>query len=71
MIHLAYFSYVYVCCYVMQINYCYYYSTLWTSILSALWVSILSPLCLNTQPFFGHNYLSLLKLLAHMPMLIE
>ena len=25
MIHLAYFSYVYVCCYVMQINYCYYY----------------------------------------------
>ena len=23
MIHLAYFSYVYVCCYVMQINYCY------------------------------------------------
>ena len=27
MIHLAYFSYVYVCCYVMQINYCYYYLT--------------------------------------------
>ena len=26
MIHLAYFSYVYVCCYVMQINYCYYCS---------------------------------------------
>ena len=26
MIHLAYFSYVYVCCYVMQINYCYYYN---------------------------------------------
>jgi len=25
MIHLAYFSYVYICCYVMQINYCYYY----------------------------------------------
>ena len=25
MIHLAYFSYVYVCCYVMQINYCYCY----------------------------------------------
>ena len=24
MIHLAYFSYVYVCCYVMQINYCSY-----------------------------------------------
>jgi len=25
MIHLAYFSYVYVCCHVMQINYYYYY----------------------------------------------
>ena len=30
MIHLAYFSYVYVCCYVMQINYCYYYSRVTT-----------------------------------------
>ena len=32
MIHLAYFSYVYVCCYVMQINYCYYYYYIWTSV---------------------------------------
>ena len=33
MIHLAYFSYVYVCCYVMQINYCYW---LWLIKLTSL-----------------------------------